>query len=262
MILDPIKSIVNFPFYREVTQRTVGRAIAYVVYMCFLCSVAVAVYLYIYLTPVMREMTDWAATSIPALTLTNGKLASSLTAPLVLRYPKSDQIAIAIDTNRTTPVTVQEMTEQKLIFFAAQNTLYVMTQPNRMELVDLAQARNPKPLTIDARFFRSISTTLPWIILPAAWLTLWVFMIVWKLAASLSYSLIGIAINAASGTELTYDSLFKIAVYAQTPVVLIEISSMFVPTHLPVKGSTVLALLIVGVYTWQAIRQHHSPETA
>jgi hypothetical protein len=71
---------------------------------------------------------------------------------------------------------------------------------------------------------------------------------------------LALLINAALSAGLEYPSLYKFSVYAQTPIILLQTVALFVPLALPVLVRLLASVAIVGVYLWQAIRQHSNPD--
>lgn len=259
MLLEPVWSVVKFSFYPEMARKSVARAIGYIAYLGLLFSIAATLALHLILAPAMREATDWITANMPTLTFADGKVTSTLTAPLVLRHPKAPDFALFIDTNRTAPLTLAEMTDQKLFGALTQNTLYLRAKPEELRQYDLSRARSPKPVSLDANMLRAAAGALPKYLYPSIFIFCWIFFFCWRLAAGLAYSLVGIVISAATSAELSYDALYKITLYAQTPIICLDAVMMFAPFQISTLRSLVIAWLIMGVYTWQAVRQLHPP---
>ena len=68
------------------------------------------------------------------------------------------------------------------------------------------------------------------------------------------YAVLALILNAAVKGGLEFPELCKLAVVAQTPVVLLQMAQMFLPSPIPLFG--LIALIVVGVYLWQGIRQN------
>jgi len=253
-LAEPVYSVVDFSFYKRAVARSGWRALGYLVYLGLLFSLASTVSLYLKEGPIMDGLIDWAATSIPALTLADGKISSSVTAPTIVRNPKAPGLSVMIDLARTTPVTLEEMSKQRIMAYLTQSKIYMVTGPDRMQSYDLSRSPNSKPLVIDGNFYRTYGGVLLMILYPAAWLISWAGFICWKLLTALFYSLLGLLLNAILSGGLPYASLYKIAVYAQTPVILLQGLSLFITRQIP--GFFLISILITGVYIWQAVRQN------
>lgn len=251
MLLDPIRSIVDFSFYRTVREKSFAATVGYLCYLGLLFAFAVALAMYIHVRPVIAEAVEWASTQIPTMTLAGGKLSSALPEPTVIRHPKVPEAAFVIDTNRAVPVSAAEMAEKKVIGYLSQNAIYVLTR-NRMETYPLDKAPNPKPITIDANFYRTLGQNLNRMLYPVAFVIAWLFFLVWKHIAALFYSLPALVINAVQSAGLEFPALYKSAVYAQTPVVVLQMAAMFYSR--PVPFFNVVSFIVVTGYLWKAVR--------
>ncbi|MFC1679776.1 DUF1189 family protein [Elusimicrobiota bacterium] len=257
LLLEPIHCVVNFPFYKRVPQKTFLATIGYLSFLGLIFSISMVVAFYVIVRPHINEATEWLSMSVPTLTLTDGKLSSAVPGPLEIRHPKIEQFAIVIDTDRTSRVRPEEMEQKKLLAYLTRDAIYVWNT-RQVEVLELAKTKNPEPLVMDPKFYRSIRDLILKIIYPIAFFTSWLMFMVWKHAAALIYSLLALLINAIMGGPLEYPELYKLAVYTQTPVIVLQIVSLFLP-DIPLFG--LIALLVVGVYLWQAIRQLRPPST-
>ncbi|MFH2204723.1 MAG: DUF1189 family protein [Elusimicrobiota bacterium] len=263
MITDPLKSVIDFAFYRDVPKKSLGATFGYIAYLGLIYSVVVVIALFVHLRPKIQEAVDWASTEVPEMTLADGKLSSSAQGLTVVRHPKAEELTVIIDTDRTTAVTPAEMHERKALAYLTQNAIYVVRGGSagaRMEAYDLSKAQNEKPVSINAEFYQSLGSVLTTILYPAALLTSWLIFLLWKHAAALIYSLVALLINAGVGGRLEFSELYKLAVYAQTPVIVLQMVTLLLLK--PIPYFRVLAFIVVGVYLWQAIRQHVPPPDA
>ena len=94
------------------------------------------------------------------------------------------------------------------------------------------------------------------VLYPVGFFTAWAVFFFWKHASAAIYALLAFLLNALMDSGLEFPALYKLAVYAQTPVIALQIVSLFLP-RIPYFG--ILALLVVGVYLWQAIRLIATP---
>ncbi|MFH1726407.1 MAG: DUF1189 family protein [Elusimicrobiota bacterium] len=259
MLLDPIHSVVNFPFYRGVPRKTFPAAIRYVAFLGLLFSLGVAFAIFVHARPRINSAIDWAATSIPKLTIAEGRLWSSARGPVEVRHPEFPQLAIVIDSARTEAVTPAEMERRKIFVYLTQNAVYVLNN-QRLEAHDFSKTEEPQ--IIDGELFRRYGKAMTMVLYPVALVSTWLFFLIWKPAAALFYSLMALLINAFMNGGLEFPELYKIALYAQTPVVALQLVWISLPTQVPLFSSQalVVALLIVGVYLWQAIRQNILPQ--
>lgn len=256
MLLAPLRAVTDLKFYREVAAKTPGWLLGYLAYLSVLFAIAGTAALAYRVGPVLEETVEWAAASIPTLTFVNGKVASASAGPVRLQHPKVEAIVILIDTARNTPVTAQEMEKEKAVAFLTQDTLYLSPQPERLESYDLSKAKGGPnaPVVFDANFYRAVGEALPKVLYPMSLLISWLFFFCWKIGATVVYSVMAMLINAGVKGDLEYPQLAKLALVAQTPVALLQMAQMFLPSPIPFFG--LIALLVVGVYVWQGIRQN------
>lgn len=256
MILDPFKSIASFSFYREVPRKSFGATAGYIAWLGVLYSMAVMAAIFVHLRPRIHEAVAWASESVPRLVLADGQLTSSLPGPIELRHPAWEGLAIVVDTGRTAAVTPAEMSERRLAAYITRDAAYVMTQ-NRLETYDLSKAKNEKPVVIDDEFFQLMGRMLSTALYPIAFVTTFLAFFVWKHLAALIYAVMGLLINAFQSGGLQFPELYKLSVYAQTPVVALQAAALL--TMKPIPFFSLLAFGVVGVYLWQAIRQQQPP---
>lgn len=262
MIADPLKSVVDFSFYRDIPKKSLGATVGYIAYLGLIYSCAVVLSLVIHFKPRVEESVEWASQNIPPMTLMDGKLTSSRRGETVVRHPSVPEMVVVIDTDRTSAVTPAEMAERKAFAFLTQNTIFVYNN-ERMEAYDISKAQNKEPVEIDGEFYQSIGSIMNMVLFPAAFATSWFIFFIWKHAAALIYTLLALLINAGVGGGLEFQDLYKIAVYAQTPVVVLQMVALVLLKSIPFFQ--LLAVIVVGVYLWQGIRQNRvkpDPEEA
>jgi hypothetical protein len=260
ILLDPVNSITSIKFYKKISTQGLGRSAAYLAYIALVFSVVATFALKLKLGPFIDETFVWLERSVPTMTFENGKLSSPLTAPLTIRHPEDDDIAVTIDTTRTDPVTVEMMDQQKVMAYVTQNAFYMMRSPDRLETYDLSKTATPKPVTIDADFYRAAGAVVQRVLYPVALVVIFLIFLVWKALSSLFYSLLALAIDAISGAGLHYKSLLNISLYAQTLLIVLQMIFLFLPIALP--APILVAPLVTGVYIWLAVKKTVLPETA
>jgi hypothetical protein len=257
MLLDPLKSLADFQFYKDLPRKSFMATFLYLAYLGLLFTIAYTLMFSLRYGPRLDEAAEWAATNIPPLTLADGKLSSPLQEPVRIVHPKAEQLAFIIDTNRTEPVTPFEMRASTVVAFIAQSAVYYFASKDELRVHDLSLAKSPKPIQLDAEFYRSLGAFLKKALYPATMLITWMIFMVWKHLAALVYSVIALLLNGILSAGLPYSSLYRAAVYAQTPAVVLQGIVMFLPSPVPYFG--LLLLIVVTVYLWQAILQMKAP---
>lgn len=251
MIKDIARSVVDFSFYKEVPQKTLWTTTAYLVLLGLFFSLAVTIAVYKNVGPRIRAAVEWSASNMPTVTIAGGKLTSAVPGPTEIRHPDIPQIGLMIDAQRTDPVTPAEMSQKKLVAYLTGNAAYVLT-PDRLETYDLAKTKDKESIVVDAAFYRNMGELLLKVLYPISFFVSWLTFVIWKHAAGLVYSLVALLVNAVSDGGFEFPALYRMAVYAQTPVVVLQMAALFIPRPIPLFS--VLALLVVTAYLWQAIR--------
>jgi hypothetical protein len=214
---------------------------------------------HLHLRPLIEDGVDWLATSVPVLTLADGKISCATPGPIELRPPRLPNMLLVIDTQRTTAVSPSEMTERRIQAYLTQNTAYIYNPSNRrVEAYDLATAKPPAPMVIDGPFYRRIGKLFTKTLYPATLAIAWFFLFVTGHFWALVYSLVALLVNAFMGARQPYSSLYKIAVYAQTPVVILQFLTLVL--WKPIPYYRLLALVVVVIYLCMAIRQTQPAE--
>ncbi|TBR17335.1 DUF1189 domain-containing protein [bacterium] len=256
MISDIGRSVGDFSFYKEVPKKTVWATVAYLTLLGGLFSVAVTVAVYQNVRPRVLSAAEWAAATMPVLTLADGKLSSAAPGPTDVRHPDVPQAGLMVDTQRTEAVTPAEMTQKKLIAYLTADAVYILTA-DRLETYPLAQTKGKEQLVVDGAFYRQMAALLIKVLYPISFLTSWLTFLIWKHVAALVYTLVGMLVNAVTDGGHEPATLYRMAVYAQTPVVILQTAALFLPKPIPLFP--VLALLVVTAYLWQAIRHAEPP---
>lgn len=254
MILDPIRSLVDFSLYKEARQHSPVRCLAYMAYVGLLFSVFLASLIHIKARPFIVGAGEWLATTMPTLTFADGKATSAPARPVVIHPPKDDKLGILVDTSRTEPFTFEEMNTKSLVMAITQDALYV-SEVNRgqIERRAFSELKLAKPLVLDASFYRKCAQTTLQVIYVVLLPLFCFFFVFWKLVSAFVYSLAGILINEATGAGLDFPTVYKLSVYAQTPWIVLQAAMMPIRRGFPWPIQMLLALLVTCTYLWKAI---------
>lgn len=256
MWLDPLRAVADLPFYRDLPRKTLGATVGYLAYLGVLFSLVFAAALVFRTRPLIEEGVAWASAAIPPMTLSGGRLSSRLTRPLRLQYPDYERLAFVLDTSRATRPTAQEMEERKVIAYFTQDSVTVAGK-DRLEVYDLSTSKDAPAMAIDGSFYRSVGDLIEKALGPAAFLAAWLLFMAWKHLAALAYALVALLLNALLSAGLEFPALYRVSVYAQTPVIVLQAAGLLLPAPIPYSG--LISLLVGGLYLWQAIRQAQAP---
>lgn len=259
MIFDPINSITSVDFYRKVAKQTVTRSFLYLAYLSAIFSLAATIALKVKVGPVIDETFLWLERSVPTLTFADGKLTAPDPTPATIRHPKYSEIAVTIDTARTEPVTPDILERNKVVAYVTGTAMYLMERPGEMRTFDFRTGGAGRPVVIDGAFYRSAARVMGRLLYPLSLLITFLLFMFWKSLASLAYSTLALAINAAARASLPYRDLFNISVHAQTLIIVIQAIFLFMPIGIPF--SALVAVGLTGTYLWLAIKRNQDQPT-
>jgi hypothetical protein len=265
--IDLVKSLVDFNFYKEVPKRSFGQASAYIGLLATVFAACLVAAMSVQIVPKLRQHLEWARDSFPEMRLENGRLASAAEKPVVVRHPDAPKLTIVIDASREAEVSLEELRENRTVAYLTSNAIYLAKlRPilearheesvpgfaiDGIDMHPLERLKTDEPLVLDKDFYDRISGQLPFLLYPTGFAVGWLLFFAWKHGAALVYSLIALLMNGFQSGKLEYPALFKIAVWAQTPVVLLQIAALFLPE--PIRLFGLITLIVVGVYLWKAI---------
>jgi len=253
MLLDPLLSLTDFHFYRNLSRKSIAATVGYLTYLGVLFAFVYTLMFFIRYGPKIDEAVEWAASSIPPMTFAQGKLSSALAEPKRIQHPDYPMVAFIVDTNRTTPVSPFEMRASTVAAYITQNAVHYFAADGRLSVSDLSVAQTSESLTIDGSFYRKVGGVMKKAQYPVAFILAWIIFMVSTHLGAFFYSLIALLLNAFLSANLKYSDLYRASVYSQTPAVALQAIALFLPK--PVPFFPVLLLIVVTVYLWQALRQ-------
>ncbi|MBI3549778.1 MAG: DUF1189 family protein [Elusimicrobia bacterium] len=255
---EPIDCLYRFETYPARTESSGLRTIAYAALLAAVVAACSTVALYLQIAPTIRQAIDWAGRTIPEVSLEDGVATTAAAEPLTLTPPSDVGGAIRIDTARTEPPTHAEMAKEGWVVCLTKHAAYVKMH-ERLDEYRYSHVRGKHVVRLDASFFRSIGRLASFTVYPGFFLFTCVMYTLWALAAGFLYSVIGIVLSAVSGKGLSYEVLYKLAVFAQTPVMVLQAVLAFAPVSLAPVRALAVASLLVGAYIGLAIRHYPDP---
>lgn len=252
MIQDLLGSVASSQAYRRFAAQKASRTALYIFFLSLLFTIGGSIAMKLRVGPVIDETFSWLETSVPTLTFSAGKVTSTAEGPVRIAHPKAAEVAVMIDTTRTTPVVAQDMRDAKVLAFLTGNALYIEERPGEIRNYDLSKAALERPTTVDAKFFREAASAVKTVIYPLAIVTVFVFAAAWIAFSGLLFGLLGLVLNSLAAGSLTFGALFQIAVHAQTASLLIRVIMAFLPFFIPLSG--LLTMTITAVYLWLGVR--------
>lgn len=235
-------SITSFARYRLFLRQGVGKAVVYLLLLSILLSLAVYIPAGIQYDRIVDDIIANYDTMIPDFTLVNGRLQVSGKMPIVVdegTYP------IVIDTSPDAEDRV--LAEYDIVMLITSDKIVQKNYANKQ--VTNLSAFQGLELTSD-----DIAQALP-LMKPMGvfiFVLLAIGFVFGKFISALIISLIGLTINSALKTNLSYRNIFKISVYSMTMPLLICTVPGLVSVHIPYLW--LLFYIIASVYVFGAIR--------
>ena len=249
MILDPINSITSIAFYRKVAAQSLGRTVGYLFYLATLFTLVTLLAVKVRIMPQVAGVFDWLGKSVPVLTFAGGKLSSATPGPTILRHPAAQEVGVVI-TRLDDPSHAGG--EQGVA--TSHQRLCIKRETGRIEVQDFSKAAPPKPVVVDADFWKTAGEMIPYFMYPAAVLFTFPLFLFWKVFATALYMIMALLINALAQAQLDAKPLLNITVYAQTFLVALEMILLLIPAPVPLALQTLASFLITGTYIGLAVR--------
>lgn len=259
VLLDPINSVTSVVFYRKVAKQSPARSLLYLTYLAFIFTALSLIAVKLKLMPVLAETFDWLAKTAPPITFSAGQMSTPGTEPVTLRHPKHSEVAVTIDAQRSDPVTPEMMENERVLAYLTRKTFYVLERPGELRVYDFSKAPpSPKPVVIDVEFYQSAAKVAGPFVYAFTLLLSFFGFLAWKGLSSLSFAVLGLLLNALADAKLEFGSLFNIAVYSQTLVIILQTMSLFMPQMLLFLSW--VSVMLTGIYIWLAIKANRPDE--
>jgi hypothetical protein len=252
MIQDLLGAVASTQAYRRFAAEKAGRTVLYICFLSLLFTVFGSIAMKLRVGPAIDQTFEWLEKDVPTLTFEKGKVSAASPEPKRIAHPAAPEVAVMIDTARTTPVTAQDLKDQKVLAYLTNSALYIEERPGEIRSYDLGKAAADKPVVVDAKFFRDASSAVKTVVYPLAIVTVFVFAGLWTAFAGLFFALLGMLFGSIAGATLTFGSLYQIAIHAQTASLLVRVVMAFLPFFIPMSG--LLTFLITAVYLWLGVR--------
>ncbi|MGI6778921.1 MAG: DUF1189 domain-containing protein [Acetivibrionales bacterium] len=234
-------SITNFDFYRHIIHEKTGRAVSYLLLLTFLLGIIVSIRPAVEFNQGISLFIDAFEEKIPDFILENGELTVQGNMPIIIEAPGS---AFIIDTSGQTDEQVINKYEN-VIFISK----HKMVQKNFFDKTNV-DFRQLGDVTITKDIVKSwlplsrLTTILVFLFVPVGF-------IAFRFFTTLLLSIIGLAVNSATHTGLTFGSIFKLSAYAITlPILLVSVlkaGAVYIP------GFWIIYMAIGTAYLWKAL---------
>lgn len=233
-------SIAGFDKYRCFLRQSIGKAIAYLIFLSLIVSLFVFVPQQIELNKMVDHLSENFDSLVPEFTFSDGKLEVDAEMPIII---DSDGMSVVIN---TLPDAEDMLVKYDSVILVTSNKIIQKYYTNRNEI-----SLNSLPyFTITSKdierslpYMKSIGATLFFIYI--------VIFICGRFLMALIVSLIGLMLNSMKQTGLSYRSIFKFSVYSITLPTLLTAVISFIPFQIPFLS--LIYYVIASVYMYGAI---------
>ncbi len=237
-------SIFSFPFYKEVKERPVSRAMKFLLRLVVLMTVLISIRLSFDALYWIEKIGTWMGESLPEITVTHGEASSPVQQPYQVEA-EGKNFVFVLDTTGV----IQEVPAQYPSgILVTKNHLIFKENAFQKREYDLAQLSG---VVLNKQTIQGLKRTLKILMVPLLVVGLFLYLFLARLIQVLFFSLISIVINLAGEIGLSYQSMFTIGIYALVPcsllgtlVVLIGKPLLLFPA---VYLSGYLTYLVIGI---------------
>jgi hypothetical protein len=240
-----IYSITGFERYRVLLRQSMGKAVAYLILLSLLLSVAVFVPVYIMMYDKFDSAAQYIAENMPDFRLSGGKLEVYGEMPIVI---EDDDLPVVIDTTPGAEDTI--LSEYDNVLLITGDKMVVKSYVNRQEYplsafmgLDISKDTlvNSKPMITS--YIKIMFVIIGFFVC--------VFFVIGKFISALVVSVIGMIANSSMKTNMSYRNIFKLSIFSMTlPLV---IGSVFDVLSINIPFVAVLFYAVSGVYVCGAI---------
>ncbi|HEX2947626.1 MAG TPA: DUF1189 domain-containing protein [Clostridia bacterium] len=231
-------SITSFDKYRNFLRQSTGKAVVYLLILSLFAAVGISIKAGIESNKFIDEVITYVSVKIPDFELANGKLAVKGQMPIVLEdgaYP------IIIDTRPDADESILDKYDTAMLI-----TSDKIFQKNFVDkrVTDLSAFQG---MALNRESFQKALPLMKSLIYVGV-VFVGIIIICGKFITALIVSLLGLIVNSARNTRLTYRSIFKISVYSMTlPVILGTVIDLVLPAF-PYKWLLFYAITFVYIF--------------
>ncbi len=256
--LAPFLALFSVAFYKQRLVTPLRTGFLYLLYLSFLLSIFATARIRIQLLPVANEFVDWLRQSLPEITVTAQGIQTKTQEPILLTHPQWGPL-IYLDPTKDAPQSGDF--EKALVTLTRRKVAYRSPEGGEVRIQDLlpqGPQRGQQDFLVTGEGIAKLWRGL------APWLTAIFFVsslaaiYLWKLAASLGYSLVALILNLFRREKLSYKALIHFSIYTLTPVAFLQIIASLFPAW-PIPLNFITALLVTGIYLSLAIFATQSP---
>jgi len=250
----PIEALYSIPFYRRVSQASLGYAFLYLLYLSLIGSIILTFGLVSYILPKANPYIEWIQQEMPPLVWTPQGLSMKTQSPYNL-YHEPSGFLITFDMTKTT-ISQEEMGNSKI--FVTSQKIFVK-QENQTRIYDVTQTANPnvpQNMTMvinDETVQNFYNMVKPWFVIVAV-LFFFIFFFMWKVFAGLFYSIFGLIMNLLRAQKLSYSSILSLSYFSMTAATLVLFVRILLMPMVQIPFGVLLSMLLTCSYIFIAIK--------
>lgn len=233
-------SVAGFEKYRAFLRQSIGRAVAYLIFLSLIVSLSIFVPQQIKYNKMVDYLTENFDSLIPQFTFSGGKLEIDADMPIII---DSDGMSIVID---TLPDAEDKLFNYDSVILVTSDKIIqkYYTNRNEISLSTLSYfTLTNEDLKQSLPYMKTIGASLFFLYI--------VIFICGRFLMALIVSLIGLVLNSMKQTGLSYRNIFKFSVYSITLPTLLTAIISFIPFQIPFLG--LIYYVIASVYMYGAI---------
>lgn len=259
-LLAPLMSLFSLRFYRRLLSRRLASGFLYLGYLVLLLAISGLFLIQTQFLPAANDFVKWLKESLPELTVTREGIRMAVEEPLLLNHPRWGSILYLIP-QKDFPDS--EDLGKAFVVVTRTKIAYRDPRGGEVRIQDIIPEKGQK----EWRDFRVTGEAIEQIwnrsTPPLAGILFGVILVggyLWKLAAALVYSLIGLLLNRFRKERLPYRSILNYSFFVLTPVTLLQVVTVSFPRWpIPlnvwtggVLTAAYLALAILGTQSTSA----------
>jgi len=213
----PFMSFFSGRLYADVALRWKGACLIFLFLLLAGCWGAQAVRAHVQFGKLLEDEELLAIIEkVPNVQLSGGELSADVEQPYFISDPDSGQAIIILDTTGE----VTELPDDQTVVLITRTKLIARQSPHQVREYDLSE--------FEVDFALDQEKIMGWIELAGKWVgpvffgVMFSFGLLYRLCWALILALVGMGLRSTVGTHLRFGALFRLAVVAMTPVILVK----------------------------------------
>lgn len=210
------ESVIDFKFYREIKDNRFGKSFTYLLLLFLIIYFIGGTKTFVITRAVVDELAVQMSNDVPDFKLENGEFSFEGKMPHYISS-STNEIFVIDTTGQTDEKVLEDVHSGMLI---TKDKLYLKQNTSELRIISLKELGGVALTKSDIVEFLPKLSWIVFIIIAFGF----IFVLGWKLLNAVILALIGLAINAAMKTNLKYNNLLNISIYALTLPLLIQLA--------------------------------------